>query len=65
MRMAFFAARPMIMIMPICMYTLFKKPVAFPPVMDARVRIMYSENTAPKMPVGTVKRTAKGMDQLS
>ena len=52
-RIAFFAAKPMSMTRPICMYTLFSRP-----------RTAMNAN-APKMVVGTVNRTASGTVQLS
>ena len=63
--MAFLAARPIIMITPICMYTLFCNPAFGVPSRACTMDRKYSENNAPKIPTGTDSSTANGTLQLS
>ena len=53
-RMAFFAARPISVIKPICAYTLLVRPGT-----------QVSVSIAPNAPIGTASNTENGTDQLS
>ncbi|MOA25046.1 hypothetical protein D3C78_1457490 [compost metagenome] len=53
MRIAFFAARPMMVIRPTLKYTSLGKPATI------------TASTAPSAPMGTISITVRGIDQLS